>query len=1115
MLRSIFSLLAVALLELGVVLAQSSPDLDPNHFYSVDSNTPLTLKGVDLSVQTVASIDGSGAARISFVTEGGEVSLESFDCRLMDARWCVFPLANLKADVDVRCPPNITCQIKLHLFSGEQNLIIEGNKDDYHTFTLAPSLQNFSFIYKISNEQQTLPTPDATNKMMFLLESKQDSYHYNLRHSINNYIEFEVDKRTTDGSYKKISSAPAILWSTVVCTISDRDEEFCLAKECQYRVKVKASSVPHVMFSVKTTKDPQRVPLNSASSFIGSYYALQQTYENMDSRYIFEVQEEGDLIFDLDPMEGNPDIFVNIGDQLNFDTSKYKFKSDKENMESLLISSNEFKVEAGSSKLIYCVIKSKVTSTFYFSVQFRKKDNTHESLPIRLNKFYSGALRDQEMFTFVLDLKPEIPQTMSAFVSLKSRGGNPDLFIKDCESEVLCSFTKEEIAEKALRYKHLKDRTDVVLPADDSLFLFSEKKDNDDDLFFAVNAVPGGSEQFVERTGESLPKFSNKLKLSRYNKICIAVVGHSDSFSQVSEYSLIVTGRYAHTVLKEYRTEHAYLNPKDEVFFVYNPRTLPDQALGIKIQIGLGTGDADIYFSSLSKYPSKDNHDIEFKVDNDQSRAEVTHKEIVVPKEKLNAQGVYLGVYASKQSFLQIIVTYDLPKVKAGEYAELIPDVPVYRFIASDRDFMFDDEFDAFVISFYMNDENQKDLFVKISKTLGYSYTRIYAGLKGKALSPHDCSQYSDNEFLIIRYEELKQLTDGQTGKTEIALFVSKIDTRGAYETRSQVEYEVVLVGPSSKRDISQRGVPIEDYLQSREHNLHYHQFLLDTREGFLAIHTEALTNQYLNVRVGFNKQQVSEFYYGPVQDAPLNLGDSHYHGWEESGQSKSLVFDYSTIKDFCTAAQGSSSSDKNKKLLQEAIEDQVEEEEFKPLVCVVYIRIGSNGMNTASGTPYRLWVAKSTDRLRLVRGQRYTLPAPDNYTLGLEVPVSTLPSGAIITTAPENYNKLDVVAWVISLLKGTTQAIFSTNIYRKSGAGTQVLSIPADDMNEEEMSRRDAESFVIINVTKPHTGHEIPALETSYFDSSSKFSIVISNDISELKLGETVHGQIFVGKRS
>ena len=1109
--------LAVAILNLSAALAQSAPEHDPKHFYTVNKETPLTLKAVDLSVQTVASITGTGVARISFVTEGGEVSLESFDCSLMDTRWCLFPVAQVKADVDVRCPPNIACQFKLSVVSGEQNLVIEETEEYFHQFTLAPGLQGFSFLYRARGTGGPAQTPDAgsaehTKKMMFQLGTKQDSYNSNFRNSVNNFAEFGVEKQASDGSFKKIGRAPAILWNSVVCTISDRDEEFCAAEACVYRVQVKASGVPHVMFSVKSSVDPVKVTLNAFGSSPILYGAVQQTYANMDSRFIFEVQAEGDLIFDLDPIEGNPDIFVNVGDQLGFDAAKYKFKSDKDNMESLLISNSELKGDPASPKLVYCVVRSSATATFYFTVQFRKRDS-QDALPIRLNKFYSGALRDLEMINFVLDLKPKIPLTVSAYVSLKTRGGNPDLYIKDCEAEEHCSFSLQEIAEKSLRIKHLKERPDAALPTEDSLFLFSEKKENDDDLYFAVNAVPGGAEQYRDKTGDPVPKFANKLKLSRHNKVCLAVVGHSDSFSQVSEFSLIVSGRYAHTVLKEYHTEYSFLGSKDEVFFVYNPRTLPDQALGIRIQIEIRTGDADIYFSSLAKYPSKDNYDLEFKVDNDQSKAEVTHKEILVPKAKLNSQGVYIGVYASKKSFLRILVSYDLPKAKAGEYAELIPDVPVYRYIASDRDFMFDDEFDAYVISFYMNDEHQKDLFIKILKTIGHSYTRIHAGLKGKAQSPLDCTIFSDNEFLIVRYEELKQLNGGQAGKADIVVFVSKVEGEAQHYSRSQVEYEMLLVGPSSKRDIAVRGVPIEDYVQDSEQNLHYHEFLLDSLEGFLLVHTEALVNQHLTVRVGFNKEQVSEFYYPTDKDAALNLGDNHFRGWEESGKSKTLVFEYAAIKDFCRELEGSGKAPAPQQAPEPAA-DPAPGAEFKPRVCVAYIRVGGYGLKTQRGIPYRLWVAKSTDRLRLVRGQRYTLPVPDNHTLSLEVSVSTLPSGAIVTTSPEQYTKLDVLAWAITLLEGTTQPIFSTNIYRRSGAGTQVLSIPADDLNEEEMQRKDTESYLIINVTTPQTQDRAAAPGSTRFDPTNKFSIVVSNDISELKLGETVHGQIFVGKR-
>ena len=120
----------------------------------------------------------------------------------------------------------------------------------------------------------------------------------------------------------------------------------------------------------------------------------------------------------------------------------------------------------------------------------------------------------------------------------------------------------------------------------------------------SINLVPGGSSGYFGLTGMEVPTFPNTFKISIFNKICIAVIGQSNSLSNFSEYSLIVAGRNTHSILKEYSVEQFFLGPLDEKYFMYGPQGVPKEALGVELHIMVTVGDVSVFLSSENKYPN-------------------------------------------------------------------------------------------------------------------------------------------------------------------------------------------------------------------------------------------------------------------------------------------------------------------------------------------------------------------------------------------------------------------------------------------------------------------------------------------------------------------------------
>ena len=1107
MLKYISCWALLTLLQLKSVLAQDSSQLqDPNHFYSVDKQTPLTLTEVDLSIQQALSLNGSGIASISFTPQSDIITISSFKCEVIEANWCVLPRYNTKSKIVIVCAGGEACHFDVRLLSGSENLKFDADGDTFIQLALPANSTEFTFTLNMDKFINQPSKEKILNKIRFSAEPRQQGFLTNLRKTIGNSLGMVIKKKNPDGTTTKIKSEPVQLWGTLMATVPQTDSDYCASKGCAYEISINSTSFRHLVFVAKSISSPSEQNLSVYDNYPSMFFVGDQTYKGVDNRYILNIPESGDLIFDLEPMEGNPDIYVSIDGELDFDISKYKYKSDRDLSESLIINKGLFDSILGPRK-VYCVVISQEPSTYLLSAQYRSASLAREATSIRLNKFYSGALRENELMNFILDLNTEVSQTISAYISLKATGGNPDLYIKDCENETQCMFSLEEIKEKVERLKRSrKDKnSSVELGAD--YFSFSEQKGNDDDLFFSINTVPFGAIRFKDKTGEDVPKFPNKNKISNYNRICIGVVGHSNTYQNLSEYSLLVSGRYAHNVLNEYRTEFVFMSSKDERYFVYNPRSIPSQALGIKLQFEVSSGDANIYFSSIAKYPTESNYDNKIFVDNDQMRAESTSKELEIPKSKLNSQGVYVGILAIKQSFIKIYLSYWLPKPKKGEFIDFIPDVPIYRSLEMDSDFLFEDEYDAYRLEFYTGNDTTQDVYIRMSQYSSGTGLRMSAGQAKSGLKPSDCSITSDTELLIIPYNTLKKMkTD--SGKVEIIIFVTESQLRSKNHLHSHhIEYEIVLVGQTSDREIRVSGVPIETSTFNTSPNHHYHDFMIVKDEGYVFAHIETLLDQEVSLKLSFSKDSQTDL----RGDGELLGADqySQYYTKMHQGTIETRIFKKKDIKKYCEIP--TMDSDGENRLLEK--DGQMQPSllpSYAQLKCTMYLTVTPVNYNQASSIPYRLWIVKDSDMMRIVRGERYILPAPGTSNVELEVSISTLPTGAVITVTPDRYD-LEVKAWIITMERGTTIERYSTNLYRSKGPWTRVISIPVEDIDKGELGAKDADSFIRISIANANSG-DVNIINNT-FDTKSRITVMVSRDLSALTLGEETNGLVYNGR--
>lgn len=1020
--KGFLPLLSTLLTLLADSLAQNQGDSVPI--------TPGTAQEFDGTRSHIVLIQGGGPMRIVVAnTSGLEKRLMDYVCLSYDTKWCVLPTfdsENLYISVDcIETPCKDSRNISLVQQSGlewkpksEQYLPIQF-PDEGATLFLAVMTQNL------------LPK-----------DGKPEDYR----------LRFEADSREHDlsdpGFYRnssglsmEVTSFPqnthlprnaTEIGSDLMLTLTSTDQGFCLGGQCGYYVKLTSSKVPHVVFTTKVIEKVSRVQVKTSDHYYLSV-SNDQVYKGMDNRYVFEVEEEGDIHFQIIPVEGNPDIYLNLDEDLGFDSSKYHYKSEKDNVEVVMISAHERDRSAGKGKKIYCVIKSEADATYYLVSEWRKKGSfANEATPIIYNAFYSGGLRSGEIRNFILDLKNDIPETIGFFVNLKARGGNPDLYVKDCEEKNQCSFTTDEIKQKhdlALSLKNLNENSTDYAKAKRSignLFLYSDTQTPDDSLYVNLNTVPGGGDEYTTTNGAALPTFPNSQPISKFNKICIAVVGNSNSVSQLSEFTLMVNGMVGHSVLFEYRSEIISLGPKDEKYYIYSPHLLPEGAKGVQIHFEIAIGDASFYYSTSAKYPDAEFNDEEVEIDNDQSKIESIKNIVSIPVQKLEGSKLYLGFVAKKQSIIKVLLTYWLPDPVKGEPTTLILNAPIYRTISKSSDFNTDSYSDTYKLTSYSDKGKAQDIFIRVNQVYGNLRICAVPMDKSKYLTPSDCIVSSDEDMLIIPGNEV-----AKKPVTEWLVFVyPKIMENEVGSVYSSYDYVISLLGKGSASQIVNRGEPVQDAVTTYEGNIHYHDFWLTNKDEYLTIILEPVKRgQFFSSVVfslkGFNAEKAVE----PVSASSERL----------NRQFQGLVYSAKDIRKTCDMPVDG--EDPNARILKQDEEGPSVLKTISPTVkCRVYVKV-NEFHSEGSNNQYRLWILKDTDRLRLTNGKQYTLPYPGSSSLKLEVPLDKIDKG-VFSNFYGVFDRYEAIGVVEAKLKSNGNVVEASKKAFAKGTGYQNINL-------------------------------------------------------------------------
>ena len=1077
----------------------------------ITGSTNATFAKLDASIQNILQISGSIGIAVVNLKFRHSNSTVTFECNTLKKAWCLMPRVAKHSndslfDVNVECGVN-TCELDVELLSDKS--LSYDPADGYLQLISPEGVQNSTITFEINSASLfTKDIDPKTIKLRFLMSGgDRDKYlpGYFEGHSVFKMEVFYKTANQSSTDAKSISRPVTELGSTIMATIYSDDVDFCMGNECSYIVKITASKVPLILFEVQAIDTIKSV--NVSGDFGAAFTSIWldgQTFIDRPDRYEFKMNNSGDLTFELVAWDGNPDIYANIDDNKSYKTENYYYKSAHDAPESIMISKQELEDSAEGGKVVHVVIESKIPSGYYLSAtwsEFREFDKT---TPIKPNSFYSGALHNNEVANFILTFTPQITEVISGYVILKSVTGNPDLYIKDCENDQNCYFTIDEI-NALVKSKQSNPN------ADDSYFIYSNDPLKNDNLFFELMVSPPGTV-----IPESEDPVSDDVYVSNVNKICIGVVGNKNAFSEMSQYSLMVSSKGSHKVIKEYQTEYFFMNQNDSMYCVFKPLKLPDQAKGIIISFAVSSGNVKFYYSKLSRYPSDLVNDDELFIDNDQTYYESTLARFKVDKNDLSNDGVYFGFVASQQTTIKLEVTYWLPQSKSSDgIIELIPNAPVVRNIKQVSEFI-DPAREMDVFKFKTADVGDH-LFIKMKPLFsgGYNDLIFCAGQmdgKSETVDAQNCKYTGTGGMISI---------EPSNENTDITWFVIvKHEKINEKQMEIRLAYEIVLLGPGTISPLRHMGMP-EDFilpagLGSGE-NIHYIEFISQSQRGEYYLMAQSLNNQPFRLTISFGQTGLD-----------WNEGAFGMNIFSDSATSFLVPFKESDIRKNCQVMSSDEATDLNgnRRIIQDDLRE-VDDNPYDaqsngkphgeismPLKCKGFIKISNSNINYDQEMPYRLTFSEINTKIELLAGRTYKLPKPGNHPLYMRVPIGSLKDGATISVSGI-YEYSELSASVVSASLSDKTAIYNSSVSLASGFGSFSLDIDPSSYDSDELKRDNHENYIDVIYAVLHEDDDYERNDDGSLASlivGEYFTVSVSTSTASLSIEQTATGRVTAG---
>lgn len=466
------------------------------------------------------------------------------------------------------------------------------------------------------NETETPPntTVPVDKRMQFIVSTSLDRQEVTGEEELKMLVNFAQKRFPTENNFDFKPSGS--LGTGLVKTLAKGNPYYCEEAVCQYRVTIWGKGVDEVIFYVSELEN------GATLAFHRSLILTEEVEPGEHLFYRLEVpQNEDNLIFRLDPIEGVTSLFVNP-DFRPDEIKKYKYAAISSRPEELIITNFEKNEFNFTGRVFYVAFESaskNESTTFKFKAS---KISPDEKFFIQENSAQSGVVAIGEIINYVVDFhnfSEETEEALDVKVNFDTYFGNADVYVKECPvSEPECRVTKKDIEE----YRKLAGAGDHIfkyLRYDDGQSLMKKSHDGQEDhrsgnLHLRFNCLPYFRQMREKIFGLPKNEGDNKNQLHggmRSSASCQFAIGVScrDSPNLFGAYyKLIVSGDNVHKqlVIEEPVSLKIPPNFVDSFKLTISPFDLM-RFDGVRFKFMTIEGDYTVAFSPEVKYPNQTN----------------------------------------------------------------------------------------------------------------------------------------------------------------------------------------------------------------------------------------------------------------------------------------------------------------------------------------------------------------------------------------------------------------------------------------------------------------------------------------------------------------------------
>lgn len=501
---------------------------------------------------------------------------------------------NCSGFCDSVCPIDITYDpvnpqytvkvVNVNSFKAENISLIHGdffpNFVQEKTRFITPGISGGEFKVGVSFENLDDVLPSNFEKNDYRIKFSFDKK--TVGESVNQFLKMKIEGDDITETASLVAEETLSLSNGVVKTHTNSKN--CPEKGCIYYVTVSFNNIMNLNFLTSTVGYQQLIDFDQTVTI------NDEVTPEKNLVFQFEKSNPSNWEFILVPLKGNPDLFINTSathPQEQSELDHYNWISKQlNNQERIIITKKECEKKQSDCKGFYVVVKSDSKSRSSFTLVIKTSISDNPQYFLDMNIPFTGRVEENEVIQFIVDLTPEVPETLRATVDLTkiSSQGNPDLYVKDCENEADCYITKKDM----IMAEQLSQNSN-------NFFRFSKEDNNIDRVYIEINLKPFKGDY----------QFKNHHYTSKFNRLAIGIKGNRNE----SVFMLNFNAETPHIRLEEESMKRVAIIQGQKKHFLFRTFKNMSDISTVLFRFVEIKGEMNAYISKSNKYPNKENND--------------------------------------------------------------------------------------------------------------------------------------------------------------------------------------------------------------------------------------------------------------------------------------------------------------------------------------------------------------------------------------------------------------------------------------------------------------------------------------------------------------------------